>query len=116
MGGKGGDSGGSQQQYVEEPAATTGGWKWADGSTGIPQTEAVAKEAAKAPTVTENPLAQTGQEQIAIEATQPYAPPGFGNYPASNTNLSGLGDMLVTGMTAQPGKAGPQPPQYQGQV
>jgi hypothetical protein len=113
MGGKGGDSGSSQQQYVEEPAATTGGWKWADGSTGIPKTTAAPKEAEKPPTVTEDPTKQTGVEQI---ETQPYAPPGFGDYPTSNTNLSGLGDMLVTGMAAQPGKAGPPPPQYQGQV
>jgi len=114
MGGKGGDSG-SGQQYQDTPTAQdTGGWTYADGSTTAPKTATPAKTETAAPQITEDPSKQSGVEAIAQKETQPYSPPGFGNYPASNTDLSGLGDVLVSGMQGQPGKKAA--PQYQGQV
>jgi hypothetical protein len=111
MGGKGGSGGG--QQPMEQPTPqTTGGWS-AVGDTAAPA--AKPKEEAKPPVI-EGAANQTGQEAIAPPESQPYSPPGFGNYPASNTNLSPLGDTLVAGMQEIPGKPGPTVPQYQGQV
>jgi hypothetical protein len=114
MGGKGGDSG-SGQQFQEPPATQdTGGWTYADGTTNKPKTEASAKTETTAPPITEDPTVQTGVEKVAQKETQPYAPPGFGNYPNKSSDLSGLGDVLVSGMQGQPAKSGAQ--QYQGQV
>ena len=115
MGGKGGDSGSGQQQMEAPTVQTEGGWTYADGTTTKPAAPKTAAPTSDPGLVTEDPN-QIGVEQVTQKETQPYAPPGFGNYPGSNTNLSGLGDVLVTGMQAQPGKKGPQPPQYQGQV
>jgi hypothetical protein len=110
MGGKGG--GGGQQMPMEQPTPqTTGGWSAVDTAT---PAKAVEKKAA-APVV-ENTANQTGQETIAPQESQPYTPPGFGNYPGAGTNLSPLGDTLVAGMQEIPGKPGPTVPQYQGQV
>jgi len=110
MGGKGGDSGGQQQMEQPTPQ-TTGGWS----AVGDATTPAAKPKETKAPIV-ETTRNQTGQEAVAPPESQPYMPPGFGNYPASNTNLSPLGDTLVAGMQEIPGKPGPTTPQYQGQV
>ena len=110
MGGKGGGGGSSQQQVEAPTPQTTGGWT-AVGST----TTAPKKVEEKKPPIIEGAANQTGQEAIAPQESQPYMPPGFGNYGAG-TNLSPLGDTLVAGMQEVPGKPGPTVPQYQGQV
>jgi hypothetical protein len=117
MGGKGGEASNvMQQQYESAPSPGTGGYIYPEtGTTEPPKREPVKKEEKKEPPITEDP-SKAGAEVIADAPIDPYGPPGFGNYPTTNTNLSGLGDMLVQGMQAQPGKAGPTLPQYTGQV
>jgi hypothetical protein len=117
MGGKGGDSGPSpmQQTYDTGSPSTTGGWTYLDGTTNKPKTATPKKEEPKQTPIVEDP-SKAGAETVAQDPeTQPYAPPGWGNYPSSGTNLSGLGDVLVGGM-AEPGKAGPKAQNYFGQV
>jgi len=116
MGGKGGEASNvMQQQYESAPSPGTGGYIYPEtGTTEPPKKEVVKKEEKKEAPITEDP-SKAGAEVI-TDTVQPYGPPGFGNYPATNTNLSGLGDMLVQGMQAQPGKAGPTMPLYTGQV
>lgn len=75
---------------------------------------AVQKVEKKDTPITEDPAKAGGDTPP--EDTQPYAPPGFGNYGDTNTNMSPLGDALVAGMMEQPGKPGPTNPKYFGQV
>jgi hypothetical protein len=113
MGGKGSASNVMKQDYGSPTATTEGGWEWADKTA---QAAPPKKEEVKEPPITEDP-SKVGAEAVKQDAeTQPYAPPGWGNYPSSSGNLTGLGDALVTGMQAQPGKAGPVAPNYVGQV
>jgi len=117
MGGKGGEASNvMQQQYESAPTPGTGGYIYPEtGTTEPPKREPVKKEEKKEAPITEDP-SKVGAE-VVVDTAQPYGPPGFGNYPAGNNNLTGLGDALVQGMQAQPGKAGPTvPPLYAGQV
>jgi hypothetical protein len=89
MGGKGSASNVMKQDYGSPTATTEGGWEWADKTA---QAAPPKKEEAKAPPITEDP-SKVGAEAIKQDAeTQPYAPPGWGNYPKTGSNLTGLGD------------------------
>jgi len=115
MGGKGGGASNvMQQDYGQYGSPTnTGGWTEVSKPVAPPKAEEPKKPAGE---LTEDP-SKAGAEQIKPDAeTHPFAPPGWGNYPTTNTNLTGLGDELVAGMQAQPGKAGPVTPNYVGQV
>ena len=108
MGGKGDDNS-SSAMYTPTPIETP--------KVIQPMNEpAVKKEEKKDPPITEDPSKAAAGDQIAMEETQPYAPPGFGNYGDTNTNMGPLGDALVAGMQEQPGKPGPTNPKYFGQV
>ena len=108
MGGKGGEASNvMQQQYESAPSPGTGGYIYPEtGTTEPPKREPVKKEEKKRGADHRRPE-QGRRGGDCRHGTQPYGPPGLGNYPAGNTNLTGLGDMLVQGMQAQPGKAGP---------
>jgi hypothetical protein len=109
MGGKGDDNSSSAMYTpaaVETPKVIS-----------TPYEPAVKKEAKKDPPITEDPTKGAGdQTSASLDETQPYAPPGFGNYGDTNTNMSPLGDALVAGMQEQPGQPGPTNPKYFGQV
>jgi hypothetical protein len=117
MGGKGSASNVMHQDYGQNAGDETAGFVFKDtGTTEPKKKEAVKKEAPKQVPITEDP-SKVGAETVKADAEiQPYAPPGFGNYPTSNTNLSPLGDVMVSGMQAAPGKPGPTAPNYVGQV
>jgi hypothetical protein len=120
MGGKGSASNVMHQDYGQYGSTDPGkgGFIYtATGTTTPPKDETKKKEEpAKGTPITEDP-SKAGAETVKPDAQiQPYAPPGWGNYPTTNTNLSPLGDVMVSGMQATPGKPGPTAPNYVGQV
>jgi len=112
MGGKGGGNDQPMQQ-AEPEIQTEGGWKWADSGT---------RETPKPPEKPKTPEKKLEPVTEAPGGKPPWETPlpftgGVPGYAAANTNLSPLGDALVGGLAAEPGKAGPRmPQQYAGQV